>query len=67
MNQLSEGEPEPAGWLRVRSTAGLLSAYMLPYFVEFLNKFPEIRLSLIADSSVPEFDLIETDVAIRPP
>lgn len=67
LNQLSEGEPEPAGWLRIRSGPGLLSSYLLPYFVDFLHKYPDIRFSLIADSSVPEFDLIETDVAIRPP
>lgn len=64
---IHEDQREPQGPIRIWTTEGLLNYYLLRYIPEFLEKYPGISLTFIADNNIPDFDLHEADVAIRPP
>lgn len=65
--KLYEEEKEPKGSLRVVATGGLINLFILPYIPGFLERYPEIRLTLIASDAIPALEFGEAHVVIRPP
>ena len=66
-NKIEEDKREPRGDIRIRAGSGFISFYLMRYIPEFVRQYPDIRLSISSGKIVPELDLLETDVVIRPP
>jgi DNA-binding transcriptional LysR family regulator len=66
-NRIEEDKEEPQGDIRIRAGSGFISLYLLKYIPDFLKRYPDIRLSISSGKTIPELDLLETDVVIRPP
>lgn len=62
---LNNSRAEPAGELRVTTTVGFGSTWLTPRIGEFLERYPEISLSLICDDRELDLGMREADVAIR--
>lgn len=65
--KLYEEEKEPKGPLKAVVSSGLMSAYLLNYVPEFLTLYPEIRLTLIANDTIPSLTFGEAHVLISHP
>ena len=66
-NKINEDKEEPGGDIRIRAGSGFISFYLMRYIPEFLKQYPDIRLSISSGKVIPDIDLLETDVVIRPP
>ena len=66
-NRIEEDKEEPQGDIRIRAGSGFISFYLLKYIPEFLRQYPDIHLSISSGKVIPDIDLLETDVVIRPP
>ena len=66
-NRIEEDKEEPQGDIRIRAGSGFISLYLLKYIPDFLKRYPDIRLSISSGKTIPELNLLETDVVIRPP
>ncbi len=64
---LEEEQNTPKGLLKVGVTAGFASLYLSPYIPDFLRKYPDIRLDIIANDILPNIEDREVDVIIGPP
>jgi DNA-binding transcriptional LysR family regulator len=62
---LSDSRAEPVGDLRVTTTVGFGATWLTPRIGEFLERYPEINLSLICDDRELDLAMREADVAIR--
>lgn len=61
-----QASDRPEGMLRVNTTMGLSSWLIFQYVPEFLAKYPHIQLTFLANNFLPDFDLLEADVALQP-
>lgn len=65
-NVVSSAETEISGSLKVTMTVGTASMWM-PFFVkDFGDKYPDIKLTIVADDEELDLSVREADVAIRP-
>lgn len=62
---LTESRDMPRGPLRITTTVAFGSTWLAPRAKEFLDLYPEIKLSLIIDDSELDLSMREADVAIR--
>jgi molybdate transport repressor ModE-like protein len=62
---LSESRNAPAGDLTVNATVGVGSVWLTAHLAEFLDRYPDIRISLIVTDSDLDLSMREADVAIR--
>ena len=63
--QLDHNRERPRGPLRVTTTVGFGSVWLPSQINEFLDRYPEINLSLLIDDSEVDVHLLKADVAIR--
>jgi DNA-binding transcriptional LysR family regulator len=66
-NKIEDDKEEPRGEIRLRAGSGFITFYLLKYIPAFLKRYPDIRLSISSGKVIPELDLLEMDVVIRPP
>lgn len=62
---LGESRDEPAGHLRVNTTIGLGTVWLVPHLTEFLNRYPEITVSMVISDDDVDLSMREADVAVR--
>jgi DNA-binding transcriptional LysR family regulator len=62
---LTESKEKPAGRIKVTTTVGFGTTWLAPRLGEFLERFPEITMSLLLDDSELDLAMREADVAIR--
>ena len=62
---LYENKQQPEGLLKVTTTVGFGSIWLTPHIAEFLDRYPQMKLSIIVGDK--DLDLVtrEADVAIR--
>jgi DNA-binding transcriptional LysR family regulator len=63
--KLTDSKERPNGDLRVTTTAGLGINWLTPRLGEFLELYPDIRLTLIVTDEELDLSMREADVAIR--
>ena len=62
---LTESKEKPAGRIKVTTTVGFGATWLAPRLREFLDKYPDITISLLLDDSELDLAMREADVAIR--
>ena len=62
---LAEGREQPRGPLAVSATVGFSTVWLTPRIVEFVDLYPEIELTVIADDRELDLSMREADLAIR--
>ncbi|TAD91460.1 MAG: LysR family transcriptional regulator [Alphaproteobacteria bacterium] len=62
---LNETKDRPKGPLKVTTTVAFGSMWLTPRLHEFLDLYPEIRLTLLVDDQELDLSMREADVAIR--
>lgn len=62
---LNESKDRPKGPLKVTTTVAFGSTWLAPRLNEFLDLYPEIRLTLVLDDTELDLSMREADVAIR--
>lgn len=63
---IENDEHEVEGLLKIAVTIGVGTCYLSPYIEEFLQKYPNVRMTILASDEMPKLNLEEADVAIRP-
>ncbi len=63
---LYESHTEPKGDLKVATTIGHATGWLPKYLAGFLNKYPDMRLSIVGSDENVDLESNEADVAIRP-
>ena len=63
--KLAEGKERPTGTLTVTSTVGFCTVWLTPRIAEFLDLYPEISVTLLAEDRELDLAMREADVAIR--
>jgi len=63
--QLTDSREKPHGDLKVTTTVGIGVAWLTPRIGEFLDLYPDIRLTLITTDEELDLAMREADVAIR--
>lgn len=63
--RLMDSKEKPSGELRITTTVGLGSVWLTPRITEFLELYPDIKVSLMLDDSELDLSMREADVAIR--
>lgn len=64
-DRLTESREEPSGLLRVTTTVGLGTNWLVPRIKEFLDKHPDMRLQLIFSNEELDLTMRHADCAIR--
>ena len=62
---LSESKQAPAGHLRVNATVGMGANWLTSHLGEFLDRYPEIAVSMLIIDGELDLAMREADVAIR--
>lgn len=62
---LGESRNEPAGHLRVNATVGIGTCWLTTHLPEFLDRYPDIVISLVISDGDVDLSMREADVAIR--
>lgn len=62
---ISETKNKPEGPLRVTTTTGLGSTWLVPRMRDFIERYPNIEVTLILSDSELDLTMREADVAIR--
>lgn len=62
---LKESREVPAGHLRVCTTVGVGTVWLASHLAEFLDRYPEISISLIVTDAELDLSMREADVAVR--
>ncbi len=62
---IADSKSKPTGTLRVTTTVGLGSTWLTPRIGEFIERYPDISVSLICDDRELDLGMREADVAIR--
>ena len=63
--RLEETSERPTGELRVTTTVGLGSLWLVQRIAEFLDTYPDVRISLILTNEELDLAMREADVALR--
>ena len=63
--RLEETSERPSGELKVTTTVGLGSLWLIQRIAEFLDTYPDVRISLILTSEELDLAMREADVALR--
>lgn len=63
--KLSEAKERPTGPLRVTTTTGFGAVWLTPRIVEFLDRYPEITMTLLFEDRELDLSMRDADVAIR--
>ncbi len=64
-NSLTINKEKPQGSLRVTTTVAFGSVWLTSHIDEFLDKYPEISLTLIVGDTELDLGMREADIAIR--
>lgn len=64
-SQLTDSREKPNGELRVNTTTGLGVNWLTPRLAEFLDLYPDIRVTLMTTEEELDLAMREADVAIR--
>ncbi len=62
---ITEAKDRPKGPLTVTSTVGFATMWLAPRLIDFIDLYPEITLTLIANDRDLDLGMREADVAIR--
>ncbi len=62
---LTESKEKPAGRIKVTTTVGFGATWLAPRLQEFLERYPDISMSLLLDDTELDLAMREADVAIR--
>jgi DNA-binding transcriptional LysR family regulator len=62
---LAESRDTPAGHLRINAPIGVGTVWLTSHLGQFLDRYPEIRISLLVTDSDLDLSMREADVAIR--
>lgn len=62
---LGESRDSPAGHLRVNATVGIGTVWLVAHLPEFLERYPDITVSLVISDGDVDLSMREADVAIR--
>ena len=62
---LGESRDAPSGQLRVNATVGVGTVWLTAHLAEFLDRYPEIRVTLLITDNDLDLSMREADVAIR--
>ena len=63
--RLSESKERPSGPLTITTTVAFGSTWLVPRMGEFMERFPEINLTVLTDDRELDLGMREADVAIR--
>jgi DNA-binding transcriptional LysR family regulator len=63
--RLMDSKEKPSGELRITTTVGLGSVWLTPRITEFIDLYPDIKVSLMLEDSELDLSMREADVAIR--
>jgi DNA-binding transcriptional LysR family regulator len=63
--RLMDSKEKPSGELRITTTVGLGSVWLTPRITEFIELYPDIKVSLMLEDSELDLSMREADVAIR--
>ena len=63
--RLMDSKEKPSGELRITTTVGLGSVWLTPRITEFMDLYPDIKVSLMLDDTELDLSMREADVAIR--
>lgn len=67
ITKLQEDQSEYRGDIHLWAGSGFIHLYLMRYIPDFIQHYPEICLRLSSSKTIPELDLMEADVVIRPP
>src|SRR4051794_35942900 len=62
---LGESRDAPAGHLRVNITVGLGTVWLVTHLPDFLERYPDISVSMVISDGDVDLSMREADVAIR--
>jgi DNA-binding transcriptional LysR family regulator len=63
--KLSESHARPMGPLTVTVTTGFGAVWLMPRIVEFLDRYPEISMTLLLEDRELDLSMRDADIAIR--
>jgi DNA-binding transcriptional LysR family regulator len=63
--RLSETKDHPAGHLRVHTTVGFGTVWLVSHLKEFMERYPEITVTLLVVDTELDLGMREADVALR--
>lgn len=63
--RLQDSKEQPNGELRVTTTAGIGSHWLIPRLGEFMQAYPDIRVEIILTNEELDLAMREADVAVR--
>lgn len=64
-SELGESRHSPAGHLRVNTTIGIGTVWLVAHLPEFLDRYPDISMSLLVGDADADLSMRAADVAIR--
>ncbi|MDA0997285.1 MAG: LysR family transcriptional regulator [Proteobacteria bacterium] len=64
-SQIEENKERPQGPLKVSTTVAFGSVFLAPRIKDFLNRYPEIEVSLVLADTELDLSMRQADVAIR--
>ncbi len=62
---LTDSKMEPVGHLRIATTVALSTTWLAPRIIEFLDRYPDLRVTVIADDGDVDLGMGEADCAVR--
>ncbi len=63
--KLTESRDRPTGPLAVTATTGFGAVWLMPRIVEFLDRYPEIAMTLLLEDRELDLSMRDADIAIR--
>lgn len=63
---ISAGDKEPRGPLKVVSTFSIASAWLTTFVPDFIDRYPHIRISIVANNETLDLQHHHAEAAIRP-
>ncbi len=62
---IAEGRERPKGPLKITTTIGFATIWLIPRLIEFIDAYPEISVTLLAEDRDLDLSMREADLAIR--
>ena len=62
---IAEGRERPKGSLKITTTIGFATVWLTPRLIEFIDAYPEIAVTLLAEDRDLDLSMREADLAIR--